>query len=220
MSFVSTPISNRTAEGDEYMTRYSSFKNAMPFIPDKFKNGKMKLFEPFYGDGRSTKYLRKLGFDVYSKKGADFFEYTIDDIKRLKLNFVYTNCPFSVKADVLAKLKELGLPFVLILPSTVLHTQYFEKTFGGDKHIQLLVPSRKIQYDKVGLDIQQNNCSFYSLYICWKMDLEIPIEIKDKNGKKKTIKEKRDIIFFENKIDDGSTRIAKTSDKKTTKQTK
>jgi len=47
------------------------------------------------------------------------------------------------------------------------------------------------------------------------MDLEIPIEIKDKNGKKKTIKEKRDVIFFENKIDDGSTRIAKESDKKT-----
>jgi len=55
MSFVSTPIYDRTDEGNEYMTRFSTFKNAMPFINNKFKNGQMKLFEPFYGDGRSTK---------------------------------------------------------------------------------------------------------------------------------------------------------------------
>jgi len=133
MSFVSSPIIDRTAEGDEYMTKFSTFENAMPFINNKFKNGKMKLWEPFFGDGRSTKYLRKLGFDVYSKKGADFFDVTKADIKRLKIDFCYSNPPFSAKAEVLARLKELGLPFVLILPTTVIHTQYFEKTFGDDK---------------------------------------------------------------------------------------
>jgi len=210
-NFKDSPIFDRTAEGDEYMTRFETFKDLMPFLPSKYKNGKMKLFEPFYGDGGSTKYLRKLGFDVYSKKGADFFDYTKDDIKRLKIDFIYSNPPFLDKAKVLERLKQLGLPFVLILPATVLHTQYFEKTFGDDKDIQLVIPSRKIQYDKVGLEIQKNNASFYSLYLAWKMNLERAIEITDKNGKKKIIKEKRDIIFFENKMTDGSAKTKKVA---------
>lgn len=210
-NFKDSPIFDRTPEGDEYMTRFETFKDLMQFLPSKFKNGKMKLWEPFYGDGGSTKYLRKLGFDVYSKKGVDFFSVTKDDIKRLKIDFIYSNPCFTRKEEVLARLKELDLAFALILPSTVLHTQYLQKTFGDDKDIQLVIPSRKIQYDKVGLEIQKNNASFYSLYLCWKMNLEKPIEITDKNGKKKIMKEKRDIIFFENKITDGSAKTKNVS---------
>ena len=56
------------------------------------------------------------------------------------------------------------------VPTTVLHTKYFKEAFG-DKEIQLIIPFRKRQFDKIGLDKQKNNCSFYTLYICWKMDL-------------------------------------------------
>ena len=162
------------AVNDEYMTRKSAWEDIFPYIPDRFKNGNTVVWEPFFGNGQSAKYLREMGFKVYSKN-EDFFKVTKEKLDSKKIGLVITNMPFSHKQKVFERLKELGIPFVLLLPTTTIHTLYFKKAFGDDKAIQLIFPYKKRQYDKMGLapgEKQNDNCSFYSLYVCWKVGMK------------------------------------------------
>lgn len=143
---------------DEYMTRKSAWEDIKDYIPTN-----KVIWECFYGDGKSGQYLRELGFEVIHEP-IDFFENNKGDI-------LISNPPFSNKDKVFHRLKELQKPFIMLVPTTVLHTKYFKEIFS-DERIQLIIPYRKRQFDKVGLERQKNNCSFYTLYICWKMELE------------------------------------------------
>ena len=61
----------------------------------------------------------------------------------------------------------------MLVPTTCLHTQYFKDTFK-DETIQLIIPYKKRQFDKIGKNPglkQKDNCSFYTLYVCWKIEL-------------------------------------------------
>ena len=166
--------SPKFAVNDEYMTRKSAWEDIYKYIPKKIKNGNTVVWEAFYGSGDSAKYLREMGFKVYSKD-EDFFNVTKDKLIYKKIGITITNPAFSCKAEVLKRLKELGIPFVLLVPTTVLHTLYFKNIFKGDKNIQLLFPYKKRQFDKQGLkpgEKQNDNCSFYTVYICWKVGMK------------------------------------------------
>jgi hypothetical protein len=55
-----------------------------------------------------------------------------------------------------------------------MHTKYFLEIFKDEK-IQLIIPITKRNFDKYvdGVRIEQkNNCSFYTLYICYKAGLD------------------------------------------------
>jgi hypothetical protein len=56
-----------------------------------------------------------------------------------------TNVPFSKKAAWLERSLHLGKPFVLLMPSDVIHRRYFQKLFK-DEHFQLLIPSTRIHF--------------------------------------------------------------------------
>ena len=160
---------------DEYMTRKSAWEDIFPYIPDRFKNGKAKIWEPFKGNGQSGTYLKELGFDVYMKD-ENFFNVSKDKLSKKNIELIITNMPFSIKADVFEKLKLLDIPFICLVPTTTIHTKYFKETFDKkNKFIQLIIPYKKRQYDKMGLapgEKQNDNCSFYSLYVCYKVKLK------------------------------------------------
>lgn len=147
---------------DDYMTPKSAWENIAKYIPkDKV------IWEAFYGDGVSGKYLKELGFNVIHEP-IDFFESDEGDI-------IVSNPPFSIIKDILPRMKELGKPFILILPSQKLHTSYFRKLFANDKDLQLIVPFRRIEFLKMkdGKPLKANgHCCFDCLYFCWKMNLE------------------------------------------------
>ena len=110
---------------DEYMTRKSAWEDIKEFIPtDKV------IWECFYGNGKSGEYLRELGYDVVHEP-IDFFDNDKGDI-------LVSNPPFSNKDKVFQRLKELNKPFVMLVPTTVLHTKYFKEAFG-DEEIQLII---------------------------------------------------------------------------------
>ena len=54
--------------------------------------------------------------------------------------------PFSALPRVLARLRELGKPFVVIMPCSTLTTRYFRDLFPD---IQVIVPRRRIQFRKL-----------------------------------------------------------------------
>ena len=67
-----------------------------------------------------------------------------------------------------AHLRELGKPFVVIMPCSTLTTRYFQDLF---QDIQVIVPRSRIQFRKMvdGVEVPSGRCSFDCLYFCWRL---------------------------------------------------
>lgn len=146
---------------DDYMTPKYAWEHIKDFIPkDKI------IWEAFYGDGKSGKYLTELGFKVIHEK-IDFFIENRGDI-------IVSNPPFSKSDLVMRRLKELDKPFIIILPSSKINTQYMRELFL-DK-LQIIIPRKRIHFEKLinGKlpDKWRNACNFDCFYYCYKINLE------------------------------------------------
>lgn len=158
-SFHTKTFSNH----DDYSTPFSAWENIKDYIP---KN--KLIWEAFYGDGESGSYLEKLNFNVIHQP-IDFFDFNLGDI-------VVSNPPFSKVPEILTRLKDLDKPFILILPSSKINTQYFRKLFGNDPDpIQIIIPRKRIQFKKLVdgkcPDNWKSDCNFDCFYYCWKINL-------------------------------------------------
>jgi hypothetical protein len=145
------------------MTPKYAWENIQEYVPkDKV------IWEAFYGDGASGKYLKELGYNVIHEP-IDFFENNKGDI-------VVSNPPFSKSKEVLTRLKDLGKPFVVIFPSSKINTQYVRNLFKDtpDK-LQIIIPRRRIHFNKKIDGKTPENwkdaCNFDCFYYCWKMNL-------------------------------------------------
>lgn len=146
---------------DNYMTPKYAWENIQQFIPkDKV------IWESFAGNGNSSNNLRELGFEVICKE-EDFFEVDHGDI-------IVTNPPFSKKKEVFTRLKQLGKPFIIICPSSMICTQYIRSLFK-DEELQIIIPRRRIHFiktdDEGNILPTENKCNFDCFYYCWKMNL-------------------------------------------------
>ena len=142
---------------DDYMTAKSSWEDIARFLPrDKV------IWECFYGDGRSGTYLRELGFEVIHEK-VDFFQNDLGDI-------LVSNPPYSMKKEVFTRLKELDKPFVMLVPTTTLHTKYFKELFVDDR-IQVILPHKKRHFTSNKKTLKKSGCAFYTCYVCYRMEL-------------------------------------------------
>lgn len=148
---------------DDYVTPFSAWDDIKDFIPkDKV------LWESFYCNGESGNHLVKLGLNVIHEN-IDFFENNMGDV-------VISNPPFSKIPLILTRLKEMEKPFILLMPSSKLNTQYFRKLFHDIKDpIQIIVPKKRIQFEKVlngvTLSDTKSSCNFDCFYYCWKIGL-------------------------------------------------
>ena len=145
---------------DDYMTPKSAWEDIKQYIPkDKI------IWEAFYGDGVSGTHLKELGFNTIHEP-IDFFENDMGDV-------VVSNPPFSKIPDILERLKRLEKPFILIMPSSKINTQYFRKLFSNE--IQIIIPKKRIHFDKKvdgkTPDKWKNACYFDCFYYCYKMNL-------------------------------------------------
>jgi hypothetical protein len=151
---------NTFLKHDDYMTPKYAWENIQHLIPkDKL------IWEAFYGDGKSGNYLKELGFNVIHEE-VDFFENNLGDI-------VISNPPFSKSKEVLLRLKELDKPFILILPSSKINTQYVRENYKN-QGLQIIIPRKRIHFEKhiegVIPDNWKNACNFDCFYYCYKMD--------------------------------------------------
>jgi hypothetical protein len=145
---------------DDYMTPKYAWDNIKQYIPrDKI------IWEAFFGDGKSGIYLQELGFNVIHEK-IDFFESNKGDI-------IVSNPPFSLVKEIMPRLKELDKPFILLMPSSKINTQYMRENFKN-KGLKIIIPPKRIQFDKIvnGVIVDaKNSCNFDCLYYCYKIDL-------------------------------------------------
>ena len=144
---------------NDYMTPKYAWENIQQYIPkDKV------IWEAFMGDGKSGEYLKELGFNVIHNDN-DFFESNEGDI-------LVSNPPFSKCKEIMPRLKELNKPFILILPSSKINTQYFRIL---KNNIQIIIPKKRIHFDKqINGETPEgwkNSCNFDCFYYCYKMNL-------------------------------------------------
>jgi len=145
---------------DDYSTPKYAWENIIDYIP----KGKI-IWEAFYGDGDSGNYLKELGFDVIHEP-IDFFENNLGEI-------IVTNPPFSKSKEVLRRLLEIDKPFILIMPSSKINTNYFRE--WKEKNIQIIIPKKRIHFKKL-IDGKvpenwKNSCNFDCFYYCYKIGL-------------------------------------------------
>jgi hypothetical protein len=148
---------------DDYSTPSYVWGDLAKYIPkDKV------IWEPFYLDGRSGCMLTKLGFNVIHNPDENFFKFNRGDI-------VVSNPPFSKKHRILKRLKKLDKPFILILPDGVLYTNYFKELFYGTNDIQIVIPRKRINYNRYIDGIKDTSrasrSSFNSVFVFYKMNL-------------------------------------------------
>ena len=148
---------------DDYMTPKSAWEDIKEYIPyDKV------IWEAFYGNGDSGRYLTELGFNTIHEE-IDFFKEDRGDI-------VVSNPPFSMCPQIFERMVELNKPFILIMPSSKINTQYFRKIFAKNVDpIQIIIPKKRIQFIKT-IDGEvpegyKSCCNFDCFYYCWKMNL-------------------------------------------------
>ena len=153
---------------DDYMTPKSAWENIQHLIPKE-----KVIWEAFYGDSKSGDDLKSLGFNVIHEP-IDFF----DDETLPEYDILISNPPFSKSKAVVQRLKELGKPFIIIMPSPKICTSYFRETFKDEKEnpLQIIIPRKRIHFTKLvdGKKVEgwKDACNFDCFYYCWKMNLE------------------------------------------------
>ena len=156
---------SRFAKHDDYMTPQSAWESISHIIPkDKV------IWEPFFGDGQSGEHLRALGCKEVIHEDMDFYENDLGEV-------IISNPPFSDAKRIMKRLKELGKPFILIMPCSKLTTQYIRGDFkDAEDKLQIIIPQKRIQFLKMEgglvLEKQENSCNFDCFYYCWKIGLE------------------------------------------------
>ena len=145
---------------DEFYTPKSAWEEIKSIIPKH-----TLIWEAFYGDGKSSSYLKNMGFNVISKN-EDFFRHDRGDI-------IVSNPPFSIKRQVLERCKMLDKPFIMIMPSGMLQTKWFREMWQ-DENIQIIVPNKRIIFEKDfdGKRVPQPNRAVDVYYYCWKINLK------------------------------------------------
>ena len=146
---------------DDYMTPKSAWENIKEYIP------KNKIWEGFYGDGSSGKYLTEIGFDVIHED-IDFF----DDNVRPQYDCLVSNPPYSCSKEVMDKLYDIDKPFIVIFPSSKINTNYFRR--WKDRKIQLMIPRKRIHFIKIvdgKIMNEKSKCNFDCFYYCYKINL-------------------------------------------------
>jgi len=151
---------------DDYFTRKKAWEDISQFIPREKTIWESCMLNSV---SNSPIYLQELGFDVEWNVNEDIFL----EPKR-ENSICVTNLPFTLKKEIFQHLKTIDQPFIILAPSTCLHTKYCYELFKDEK-IQLIIPSTKRHFDKYVDHVKiegPSNCSFYTLYICYEAGLD------------------------------------------------
>lgn len=157
------PVYNTKSKNwtDVYFTPTYAIKPLIQFIPKDWI-----VWEPAVGNGAISNYLAGQGLQVFGtdiSNGYDFLTYAPSHV-----NCIITNPPFSLKTEFLERAFSLNLPFALLVPCDTLVSKRRFKTLK-DKKIQLIVPNKRIVFDKIDGGKSCPNVS--TMWLCHKLNL-------------------------------------------------
>lgn len=166
---------------DDYYTPTTTWDLIEPLIRNK---GYKTILEPFILNARlspSIEYWSEKGYEILGDTCFDFLtDNIIDDF-----DCIVSNPPFdkTLKIPMLKKLVSLDKPFILVMNSTNIFSKYFFEIFGDkQKDLEIIHPNKKLHYEKLlkdknGVEYTElkKNCSFYSCFVAYKMNLGLTL---------------------------------------------
>ncbi len=131
------PLSHKKDKtNDSWNTPKSAIDSIIHLIP----KGSI-VYEPFTNDtSKSHIYIHEHGFKTRSHIG----EFYTDPPE---FDFIVSNPPFSEIKKVLSRLFEIGKPFLILAPLSILVRQYYAEF--RDK-LSILIPAKRIHFEKDG----------------------------------------------------------------------
>jgi len=156
---------------DDYYTPEYAWKNIDHLIPPATIVWEACMLNAV--KSKSPQYLQSL-----SNVSHVYYDTQLDMLKEEHGNYdmIITNIPFSteLKKNILRRLVEIDKPFIIIMNGMNMFSKYMRDIFKDKlKDLQVINPCNKIQYDKLenGVLHPTKNCSFYSVYLAYKMNL-------------------------------------------------
>ncbi len=156
---------------DDYYTPKSAWENINHLIPKDKVIWEACLLNSF--QSKSVEYLKELGHNVVGDTSLDILK-----DKPLDSDIIITNIPFDreLKEPILKRLVEIDKPFIIIMNSMNTFTKYLREIFKGNfQHLQVITPDGKINFIRLNEDgslTRTKNCSFYCIYLAYKMNLK------------------------------------------------
>ncbi len=147
---------------DDYTTPKYVFEMLLPYI-----NTNLKVYEPFFCDGSSGKYLRDIGYKNVIHNDEDFYI----NWTKYEFDIIITNPPYSSKIQVFQELYEINKPFCVLVPVSTITKLFVKKIFGKDiDKLQLIIPNKRIHYNKHGNETKK--CWYDTMWIGYKLNLK------------------------------------------------
>ena len=117
-------------------------------------------------NSKSIEILTKLGYKTVGDTSWDILTCEIPDC-----DIIVTNIPFEteIKKAILKRLYEIGKPFLIIMNSCNVFSNYFHEIVDHE-HTQIITPCGKLHYCKNG-EVEKKNTSFYSVFVAYKLGL-------------------------------------------------
>lgn len=117
-------------------------------------------------DSNFVKLLKEAGHTVTSShigSGTDFFTASLPE----KTNYIISNPPYSLKAEVFAKLFELNVPFAMLVGVVGLFESQKRFNMFKENNFEVMYFNKRISYFKSYSDPKPSlNPPFSSVYIC------------------------------------------------------
>ena len=158
-------MNTRLVTDDNFFTCASTWEDVAEYIPkDKV------IWEAFYNEhSESAIHLQNIGCEqVINDGNLDFYT----DFP-IQAELIVSNPPFTNKEQLMKRLYELDLPFMLIFPIHSLRIRCVKKYFGNK--LQIILPKKRIHFAQFnGEDnqlIAKKQPSFDCIYICYEMNL-------------------------------------------------
>ena len=141
---------------DHFETPLVAYQDILPLLDamqDKIDRKEHIIYDPYYCDGRTSIYLRQLGFENIQHFKRDFYA----DVSKRRVpqhHTLITNPPYSDthKEKCLQfcvdQFRAMGRPFFLLMPNYVAARSYYRRILGEEiKDVAYCVPSRPYEYD-------------------------------------------------------------------------
>lgn len=196
---------------DDYYTPYYAWQQISHLIPED-----VVILEAFCLNStlsESANHLEEItGNLVLSDTSWDFFK-VCSVIKKTvhlckKKLCIITNPAYDRKIlePALKQLVQLDTPFILLLNSNTIHSNYFNNIFKNHrKHLQIVFPNGKINFEKYDPETETKTSTtknpFYCVYVCYKMKIPNEKLYLDKRIKlEKKLPEDKDVVEARNEV--------------------
>ena len=154
--------SSSTKESDEVYTPYYAVEPILKYLKPN-----SKIWCPFDKEWSAfVNLLKDAGHEVvftHLDNDQNFFFTKVD------CDYIISNPPYSIKDQVLGKLYELGIPFMMLLPLPSLQAKERFELFNK-QGLELLIFDDRIGYhSKDSMQVPEKSNSFASIYFCWNV---------------------------------------------------